>query len=308
LFSCDFVAPHSLWLNAMRIVRERRSRFHLGSVTAALSFILGSSTAFSDQSPEVLEETVCGWYKERAAFFSWSIAAGRPKPDAWKTVTGAGPASHKTRDGRTLRGFKITGASGNTSDAMRSFMLFAQGNAMLADRSLDALKTFAIHGVDVFVYDYRGYGSSEGKRRLKAIVSDYQGIFDTLRKAYSGRKYLYGTSFGGIVLLNIIGRGADFDKAVIDSAPSRLSVHGCPAEYDPVLNLPTDGAKLLLISGKKDSVVTPADQAELISTAKSRGALVVIAEDFAHPFMDSDLSVHLKRQNLVKDFFFDSGS
>jgi alpha-beta hydrolase superfamily lysophospholipase len=257
--------------------------------------------ASTESSPADVEEAVCGWLKERAAFFSWSIVAGRPNPDAWKAVPGAEPAAHKTRDGRMLRGFKISAASaGNTS----SFLLFAQGNAMLADHLLETLKNFAVNGVDVFVYDYRGYGSSEGKSRLKAIVSDYREIFDKLKKAYSGSKYLYGVSFGGIIMLNVIGRGADFDKAVIDSAPSRVSVFGCPAEYDAVLNLPADSTNLFLIAGKKDTIVTLADQADLLSSAKARGARVMVAEDFAHVFADPDHSVHLRRQKLVKDFLF----
>ena len=288
----------------MSIIRALRT----GSIFAALGIAFGGAVALSDQSPDIVEETVCGWFKERAAFFSWSMAAGRPNPDAWMKISGAEPASHKTRDGRTLRGYKISAARpGDTSGSTKGFMLFAQGNAMLADRLLGELRTFAINGIDVFVYDYRGYGSSEGKRRLKAIVSDYRELFDSLKKSYPGRKYLYGVSFGGIVLLNVIGRGADFDKAVVDSAPSRLSVHGCPAEYDPVVNLPSDGAKLLLISGKKDTVVTPGDQAELITTAASHGARVVVAEDFAHAFADPDNSVHLKRQQWVKDFLFETG-
>lgn len=282
--------------------------FHIGSIASVLGITLGSAMAFSQSSPANVEETVCGWFKERAAFLSWSMAAGRPNPDAWKAVSGAEPVSHKTRDGRMLRGFKIsTPPASNTSTETRGFLLFAQGNAMLADHSLDTLKDFATHGINVFVYDYRGYGNSEGKRRLKAIVSDYREIFDALKKAYSGRKYLYGVSFGGIVLLNLIGRSADFDKAVIDSTPSRVSTFGCPEEYDPVLNLPTDGANLFLISGKKDTVVTPADQAELMSKGQSRGARVMVAEEFAHAFADPDDSVHLKRQKLVRDFLFQTG-
>jgi alpha/beta superfamily hydrolase len=280
--------------------------FRIAAIPTLLGIALGSALAFSESSSTNSEETVCGWFKERAAFFSWSLAAGRPNPGAWKAVGGAEPASHKTRDGRTLRGFKIAGA-GNAAAPKKAFLLFAQGNAMLADQLLGELRNFATEGVDVFVYDYRGYGSSEGKRRLKAIVNDYGEIFATLKKSYPGRKYLYGVSLGGIVLLNVIGRGADFDKAVIDSAPSRLSVHGCPAEYDPVLNLPADAAKLLLISGMKDTIIPPADQAELLSTAASRGARVAIGEEFGHVFADPDISIHLKRQKLVKDFFFESG-
>jgi alpha/beta superfamily hydrolase len=257
----------------------------------------------SHQSPGNLEETVCGWFKERAAFFSWRSTAGRPKPDAWRTVPRGEPAAHKTRDGRILRGFKIASAEvANGRDAPRSFMLFAQGNAMLADQVLDTLLTFASDGVDVFVYDYRGYGSSQGRPRLKAIVSDYEEIFATLKKNYDGRSYLYGVSFGGLVLLNVIGRGAKFDRAAIDSTPSRVSVLGCPKEYDPVLNLPSDASRLFLISGERDTIVTPAEQAELLSTTESRGARVLIEPEFAHSFADVEDSVHRKRQTIIKDF------
>ena len=283
-------------------VGKRHSRF-----AAARVLICLSSMVFVNRSDAVLEETVCGWFKERAAFYGWSRAAGRANPNAWKAIAGAQPVSHKTQDGRILRGYKISGEFRDTSRAAPGFMLFAQGNAMLADQLLDILKSFATSDIDVFAYDYRGYGSSEGKPRLKAIVSDYQEIFYALQRVYSGRKHLYGVSFGGIVLLNVIGRGADFDRAVIDSTPSRVSVFGCPKEYDPVLNLPDDGAKLLFIAGNKDTIVTVADQNELLSTAKSRGGRVVIGNEFAHPFVDSHEAVRLKRVNIIKDFLLEIG-
>jgi hypothetical protein len=91
-------------------------------------------------------------------------------------------------------------------------------------------------------------------------------IFDALRDTELGRhKYLYGISFGGLVLLNVNGRGASFDKAVIDSTPSRVSNMGCPEGYDPLRNAPGDGSKLLFITGGNDHVVKPSEQAELLS-------------------------------------------
>jgi hypothetical protein len=283
-----------------------RQALQIGTIAVVLGAPFCSAMTFGESSPRVEEETVCGWFKERAAFLSWSMTAGRPKPDAWKTVPGSEPVSRKTRDGRTLRGFKISGAGPEYTGAAKGFLLFAQGNAMLADHVLRDLGAFATDNVDVFVYDYRGYGSSEGKRRLKAIVGDYRELFDALKQTYPGRRYLYGVSFGGLVMLNLIGRGADFDRAAIDSAPSRVSVLGCPEQYDPVVNLPQDGRKLLVISGKQDTVVTPADQAELLATAESRRARVLIVEEFAHAFADPDESVHLKRQKMVKEFLLEN--
>jgi hypothetical protein len=275
------------------------------AVCFGLVAIFCMAFASAEGPSENLEVTVCGWLKERAAFAAWSMAAGRPNPNAWRSVPGSLPISHKTRDGRVLRGYKISRTSAATSGS--GFVLVAQGNAMLADQLLHDLGTLADRGYDLYVYDYRGYGNSEGKRRFKAIVSDYREILDALSANPNDQKLLYGISFGGIVLLNIVGGGAKFDRAVIDSSPSRISHLGCPGEYDPVRNLPSDSSNLMIISGKNDTVVTPEDMHELIATAKSRGGQTIVADEFAHPFMDTQQTVHEQRAKLIMEFLFKPG-
>jgi hypothetical protein len=275
-------------------------------VFAVLTTTVAFSMAAAPEPFDNREQAVCGWLLEKIAFALWSTAAGRPNPEAWRSVPGTERISHTTGDGRVLRGYRIAAARGSeTIPPSTGFMLFAQGNAMLVDRLLGDLKRFADSGVDVFVYDYRGYGQSEGKRRLKAIVSDYREIFDALRRrAPVQRKYLYGISFGGLVVANVIGGGAPFDRAVIDSTPSRVSPLGCPEQYDPVRHVGAAGANVMVISGGRDSVVTPSEQAELRTVAGSRGGRVVLSDEFAHPFMDRDAAIHGKRQELIKAFLF----
>jgi hypothetical protein len=48
------------------------------------------------QSSEDLEETVCGWFKERLAFATWSRAAGAPNPDVWHPVRRPSRTGHAT--------------------------------------------------------------------------------------------------------------------------------------------------------------------------------------------------------------------
>jgi alpha-beta hydrolase superfamily lysophospholipase len=275
------------------------------SAPTVLAMFFFMSLAAGEPASGNLEETVCGWLAERAAFAAWSWSAGRANPAAWRSVPGATPVSHKTRDGRVLRGYKISRS--DAGPPRDGFLLVAQGNAMLADQLLHDLSFLADRGKDVFVYDYRGYGNSDGKRRLKAIVSDYRELFNTLGTNPDDQRLLYGISFGGIVLLNVIGSGAKFDRAVIDSSPSRISQLGCPPVYDPVGNLPTDSSNLMVVSGQKDTVVPPSEMAELLSTAKSRGAQTVVSDDLAHAFMDEEQSVHQERQKLIKEFLFRSG-
>jgi pimeloyl-ACP methyl ester carboxylesterase len=249
------------------------------------------------------ERTVCGALLERIAFTVWSAAAGESDGDAWRRVSGASPVSHLTRDGRELHGFRVSPAAGpEPARRSRGFVLFVQGNAMLADQVLDELAPFAARGLEAYVYDYRGYGRSQGRRRLAAIVEDYREIFAGLSADTGGAAYLYGVSFGGLIVLNVIGRGASFERAVVDSTPSRLSHYGCPESFDPVRNLPEAASSLLIVSGGRDSVVSASEQAELRASAEARGARVVLHPQFAHSFMDHDPAVRAERHALVHDF------
>ncbi len=50
---------------------------------------------------------------------------------------------------------------------------------MLADHLIGEFQLIRDLG-HVYLYDYRGYGLSNGKNRLKALVSDYQEIVSAL--------------------------------------------------------------------------------------------------------------------------------
>ncbi|NWG86624.1 MAG: alpha/beta fold hydrolase [Hydrogenophilaceae bacterium] len=255
----------------------------------------------ADES-ENLEETVCGFIKEPFVFWTWNRLAGKPDLAAAGRMPNAEAITHQTRDGRLLHGYRLKSARPGSG-----FVLVAQGNAMLADQLLPELGLLAQAGLEVYVFDYRGYGQSEGKRRLKAMVSDYRELFDRLAAANPGPRYLYGISFGGIVLLNLVGSGVAFDRAVIDSTPSRLSNYGCPEKYDPVVNLPQDASRFLIVAGGRDMVVPPKDSRELRDLVKSRGGRVELEPDFTHPFMDADFGIHRARLESIKSFLLGPG-
>jgi alpha-beta hydrolase superfamily lysophospholipase len=248
------------------------------------------------------EQAVCNRVLEPLAFWLWNRSAGTPRLLEAGVPAGIEAIEYTTADGRVLRGFRIPAAA-----PRKGFLLVAQGNATLAERLLAYLGDYARAGYVVIVYDYRGYANSGGRRRLKAIVEDYREIHAALVRDVPGERLLYGMSFGGIVLLNVIGAGAPFDRAVIDSTPSRIASFGCPERYDPVANLPADAARLLLVNGARDRVVAAADSAELLNTAAARGARTVRSPEFDHPFMDRDLRVHEQRQALIRAFLLERG-
>lgn len=155
---------------------------------------------------------------------------------------------------------------------------------MLADYLPGWLAPLASTGLDVYVYDFRGYGRSGGKSLFSDITLDYDEIIKTLDSTVPGRHMLYGISFGGIVLLRSIADGAAYDAAVIDSVPSKLPVAlNCDSSANPVNNLPKDSSHILLISGGKDKQVTPHDMEKLIQRGRQNGAQIILDASLQHP-------------------------
>jgi alpha/beta superfamily hydrolase len=249
-----------------------------------------------------LEKSVCGYFLEPFIFWQWSRAAGIPDTEILNKISNASAIEFQTKDGRYLRGYKLVPDSGGAQ--LSGFILVAQGNAMLAEHLLPHLQMFARSGLPVYIYDYRGYGRSEGKRRLQAITSDYQEIYHALRNDHQGRSLLYGISFGGIVMMNLIGSDLKFDSAVIDSAPSRLSPFGCPLRFDPVIHLPENASNILIITGGSDKVVTTSMSRELVEQAILHGGQVEVQKHYAHPFRDKTIELHYSRMRRIKEFLF----
>jgi len=264
-----------------------------------LSLFAGPHAA-ADAS-EATESSVCGWLKEPLVFWLWSRAAGSPDPQAARRVSNAEAVIHRTRDGRLLGGYKIKAAA--SDGVVRGSMLVAQGNAMLADQLLSSLSLFSTAGIDTWIFDYRGYGSSTGRPRLKAILEDYVELYQRVFADVTGKRLLYGISFGGIVQLNLVGTGVAVDRVVIDSTPSRVSPLGCPVRYDPVENLPRDSSRLLFVGGHRDTVVPLHDSREMFDLARKYGARIDVRKEFAHPFMDADSAIHQERLGLIRAFF-----
>lgn len=250
----------------------------------------------ADDDDTNLEQSLCGPIREPFAFWSFRRVAGRPDAARVGGIRDLEAVSFETRDHRTLRGYKLR------AERPWGYLLIAQGNAMLADQVIGEFAPFRELGLDVYLYDYRGYGLSQGKSRLKAIVADYRALVAHLNAQGYERRLLYGLSMGGVMLLNAAGASSEYDAAVIDSSPSRIAPFGCPEAYDPVRHLPDDAARVMIILGDRDTVVPAADVEELASTARGRGATVLRDAEFAHPFMDASYDTHRRRLRAIADF------
>lgn len=102
-----------------------------------------------------------------------------PFKDGFFNATGVGPypiekAYFPSRNGTKLNCWYIK------RDGARDTVLISHGNAgNLTHRSL-LMKNLLDLGVSVFIYDYAGYGQSEGSPSLPGVVDDGIGAFDYL--------------------------------------------------------------------------------------------------------------------------------
>jgi hypothetical protein len=138
----------------------------------------GQTEPWLEQDPEI---ALCGSFREPFMFWLWQRMAGAPKHERAAHIAGVEKIHFKTRDGISLGGYKLAAVNPT------AYLLVAQGNAMLADQLVADLQTFRDLAWDVFIYDYRGYGNSQGKSRLAAIVNDYREI---VGRYFHGRRHI----------------------------------------------------------------------------------------------------------------------
>ena len=266
------------------------------------AFFSGCTSAGQAGDAMKLEQSVCG-LQEPFMFWLWSSMAGSPNAGRLSGLSHVEDIVFETKDNRLLRGYRLKATSdAGRLTAPKGYLLVMQGNAILADQIIPAFTPFSSAGFDVYVYDFRGYGRSGGKRRLKAIISDYVEILAALGASDYEQHYIYAMSFGGVAFLDGFASHARLDRIIIDSTPSRLSDYGCPSDYDPVGHLPQDCSHFLFIVGQNDRVVPPSMSQVLVETAQSRGAQVLKDAAFGHPFMDHDRSVHRRRMQTIEDY------
>lgn len=151
-------------------------------------------------------------------------------------------------------------------------VLFCMGNAGNISHRLETLQLLHTLGVAVFIFNYRGYGLSDGKASEMGTYHDVTGAIELLHKRGwpAERLIIFGRSLGAAVGL----------EAALNSAPAGLimespftSISAMGQQHYPLLNRLLGwliGAKydnlekisalespLLLIHGRRDSVCPP---------------------------------------------------
>lgn len=85
----------------------------------------------------------------------------------------------------------------------RGTILYCHGNAGNIGTRMDVYEGLRALGVNVFAFDYRGYGKSRGKASEDGLYEDARAAYEVVRERYDDADFppviLYGASLGGAV-------------------------------------------------------------------------------------------------------------
>lgn len=116
----------------------------------------------------------------------------------------------KTEDGLALNGWFLP------KDGARLTLLFCHGNAGNISHRLPKLGMLQRLGLNIFIFDYRGYGRSEGSPSEQGLYRDVRAAYKYLisvRGISKENAILYGESLGGAVAIDLAT--GEIVKAVI---------------------------------------------------------------------------------------------
>ncbi len=102
----------------------------------------------------------------------------------------------RTSDGITISGWYVP------AEKERAALIFCHGNAGNISGRLDSIAVFHRLGLSVMIFDYRGYGESEGRPSEPGTYLDAEAAWNYLtdvKETPPGRIIVFGRSLGGAV-------------------------------------------------------------------------------------------------------------
>lgn len=176
--------------------------------------------------------------------------------------------SFKTQDGETIAAWFIP-ISGGEGDKVGRTVLFCHGNAGDIGDRLDSIKTFHNLGLNVLIFDYRGYGDSSGKPTEKGTYLDVLAAWQYLtaeRGILPNNIMIFGRSLGGSVAAWLAGEvspGALAIESVFTSAPEMAAKMFpylpirlfCRFKYDSLARIAKVRCPVLIAHSRDDEMI-----------------------------------------------------
>ena len=121
-----------------------------------------------------------------------------------------------TRDGLTLHGWFVP-----TAGAAKGTVIHFHGNAENLTNHIALSAWLPSSGYNLFIFDYRGYGRSQGRVSREGTIIDGHAAVDAALKRPEvdpRRLYVYGQSLGGAIATVITAERPEIRALIVDSA------------------------------------------------------------------------------------------
>lgn len=204
----------------------------------------------------------------------WKVRSGVPLEDVW----------FQSGDGTKLFGWYVE------AQADRPVILWCHGNAGNIINRLENLRELYRIGLSVFIFDYRGYGRSQGKPSEEGLYQDALGAYDYLtrtRMIRPERIVVFGRSLGaavaGEVAVQKPAAGLILESAFPSiGAVAKFHYGGVPvnwllgANFALIDRLPQLSLPKLIIHGEKDDIIPLELGRQVFEAAKPPKSFYVI--------------------------------
>lgn len=180
-------------------------------------------------------------------------------------------------------------------------LLFFHGNAGNISHRGDSIKIFHDLGLNVLIFDYRGYGQSEGKPTEAGLYKDARAAWNYLtqtRGISNQQIVLFGRSLGGVVAAKL---ATEVDAGAIILESTFSSARDMAQELFPILSyvIPLrfnfDSAQfiqevdspVLVIHSTEDEIIPYAQGRKIFEAANQPKQLLEISGDHNSGFLTS---------------------
>ena len=226
----------------------------------------------------------------------------------------------KTQDGETIAGWYVPAA---TNRERAPVLLDCHGNAGNIGDRVWSVQTFHNLGLNVLIFDYRGFGESTGKPTEQGTYLDAMAAWDylTRQKGFpTNQVIVFGRSLGGSVaswLAEQVNPGALAIESVFTSAPDMarkmfpyLPVRLlCRFRYDTLSRVKKVRCPILIAHSRDDEMIPFENGRRLFAAANEPKVFVEMSGDHNSGGLDVDpayqkilgefISKHLaKRENV----------
>lgn len=207
-------------------------------------------------------------------------------------------------DGTKLYGWFVPTVDSNIS------VIFVHGNGGNISHRLDKIRVFNELNVNIFIFDYRGYGKSGGVPSERGLYLDTKAAYDYIKqKELKGKVIIYGESLGGALAVDLASKD-NIDGLILEGTftsiadMAKIIYPWMPAvflktKFDSISKISRVSAPKLHMHSEFDDII-PFRMAKQLFDAASEPKKFVLLEGMHN---DAFFISAVKVRSELKDFF-----